>query len=333
VRETIALRVQESSQIGEARRMATAIATRLGFDETIRGRVSIVITELATNLVKHAQNGQLLLQKLERRGILGLEVFAIDTAPGIENLAACLRDGYSTGGTSGNGLGAIQRLSDFFEIHSAPTVGTAILCRFWAQPLPRRDHPIRVGAVCLPKPGEDISGDAWAWNRGDHRSMFLVADGLGHGPFAADASTEAIRVFESHGDRSPKDLIERMHSALRSTRGAAIAIAEINLDTQTIQFVGVGNISASIVTPNRSQSLVSHNGTVGFEMRKLQEYSYPWSSDGVLVMHTDGLRTQWHLDRYPGLAAKHPSLIAGILYRDYHRDRDDVTVVVARQAI
>jgi len=50
----------------------------------------------------------------------------------------------------------------------------------------------------------------------------------------------------------------------------------------------------------------------------------------MLVLHSDGLVSHWSLDAYPGLAARDPSLIAGILYRDFTRGRDDVTVVVAK---
>ena len=75
--------------------------------------------------------------------------------------------------------------------------------------------------------------------------------------------------------------------------------------------------------------MVSYNGTVGHEVRKIREFTYLWPKGGLLVMHSDGLGTQWRLDRYPGLIARHPSLIAGVLYRDFNRGRDDVTVLVA----
>ena len=77
--------------------------------------------------------------------------------------------------------------------------------------------------------------------------------------------------------------------------------------------------------------MVSHNGTVGYIMRKVQSIDYPWTDDSLLLMHSDGLATHWNLGRYPGLCQREPSLIAGVLYRDHKRGRDDVTVVVARQ--
>lgn len=330
---SIALPILESSQAGEARRTALAFAGRLGFNETERGKVALVVTEVANNLVRHAQDGVLLLQALEQNGIAGVEILALDKGPGINNLNECLRDGFSTGGTPGNGLGAIERLSALFDIYSVPSVGTAILSRCWASPLPqvRPQDNLSIGAVCLPKTGEEVSGDTWASVQSDRFHLLLVADGLGHGPLAAQASLEAVRVFRENTHHSPKEIMEAAHAALRSTRGAAIAIAAIDLERQVLHFAGVGNIVGTIIAPAGKSNLVSHNGTVGHEVRKIQEFTYPWSRGGLLVMHSDGLKSQWRLDRYPGLLAKHPSLSAGVLYRDFNRGRDDVTVLVARE--
>jgi anti-sigma regulatory factor (Ser/Thr protein kinase) len=331
--EPVALPILESSQAGEARRIAIALASRLGFNETDRGKVGIVVTEVANNLVQHAIDGKLLLQPLTRNNIEGIEILALDKGPGISNISECLRDGFSTAGTPGTGLGAISRLSAFFDIYSVPTVGTAVLSHLWASTSPTRqpDSKLESGVVCLPISGEEVSGDAWAIDQDSSRSLLLVADGLGHGPQAALASQEAVRIFRANLGRSPKEIIEVMHPALRSTRGAALAIAEVDVERLTVRFAGVGNISGTIFSPEKSNSMVSYNGTVGHEVRKIQEFVYQWPKGGLLVMHSDGLGTQWRLDRYPGLVAKHPSLMAGVLYRDFNRGRDDVTVLVARE--
>ena len=331
--EPVALPILESSQAGEARRIAIALASRLGFNETERGKVGIVVTEVANNLVRHAVDGKLLLQPLTRNNIEGIEILALDKGPGMSNISECLRDGFSTAGTPGTGLGAISRLSAFFDIYSVANVGTACLAQLWASPLPTSlpDSNLESGVVCLPKTGEEVSGDAWAIDQDSGRSLVLVADGLGHGPQAALASREAVRIFRSNLGRSPKEIVEAAHAALRSTRGAALAIAEVDVERLTVRFAGVGNISGTIFSPEKSNSMVSYNGTVGHEVRKIQEFVYQWPKGGLLVMHSDGLATQWRLDRYPGLVAKHPSLIAGVLYRDFNRGRDDVTVLVARE--
>jgi anti-sigma regulatory factor (Ser/Thr protein kinase) len=331
--EAVALPIVESSQAGEARRIAIALASRLGFNETERGKIGIVVTEAANNLVRHAKDGELVLQPLTRNNVEGIEILALDKGPGISNISECLRDGFSTAGTSGTGLGAMSRLSAFFDMYSVPKLGTACLAQLWAnsQPVKQPDIDLESGAVCLPKIGEEISGDAWATAQNSGRTLLLVADGLGHGPQAAQASREAVRIFRANLGKSPKELVEAAHTALRSTRGAALAIAEVDFEQLSVRFAGVGNISGTILAQEKTNSLVSYNGTVGHEVRKIQEFVYPWPKGGLLVMHSDGLGTQWRLDRYPGLVAKHPSLLAGVLYRDFNRGRDDVTVLVVRE--
>lgn len=109
-----------------------------------------------------------------------------------------------------------------------------------------------------------------------------------------------------------------------------MAIAEIKLDTREIRYVGVGNITGQIFSGDESHSMVSHNGTAGGEVRKIVEFSYPYPPGALLVLYSDGLTTHWKLADYPGLAQKHSPLIAGVLFRDHRRPKDDSTVVVAK---
>ncbi|MBW4494761.1 MAG: SpoIIE family protein phosphatase [Oscillatoria princeps RMCB-10] len=285
----------------------------------------------ASNLVKHATTGELVLQSLHWDGSTGIEILALDRGPGMANVSRCLNDGFSTAGTAGTGLGAIRRLSDVFDIHSSAGTGTALLARLRSRPLSPPAPDLEIGAVCLPKAGEQECGDAWAFSRHQGRNLILVADGLGHGPAAAAASSEAARIFQQSAGLPLEEIAKAAHAALRPTRGAALAIAEVSPNLQAVRFVGVGNIAGAIVTAQGSRSLVSYNGTIGYEITKIKEFVFPWPQNALLVMHSDGLATQWRLDRYAGLAAKHPSLIAGVLYRDFKRGRDDVTVLIARE--
>ncbi len=329
---SIACDITEPSQVGEARRTAAALAERLHFAESEAGKVAIVVTEAATNLLKHAQHGQLVLRPLHAENIHGLEVLALDQGPGLRDVAQCLRDGYSTAGSPGTGLGSMARLSSLFALHTAPGAGTALLARFWAEPRAkvREEGPLQVAAVCLPKRGEQLCGDAWAIVQQPGRALIVVADGLGHGPQAAQAAQVAVRIFTDHAQQSPTEILQAAHAALRSTRGAAMAVVEVLPALGLVRFAGIGNIAGTIQDGGESRSLASHNGTVGFEMRKVHQFDYPWPAGALLVLHSDGLQSQWRLDRYPGLARKHPALVAGVLYRDFQRGRDDVTVLAAR---
>ena len=160
----IALAIDDATMAGEARRAATALAGRLGFDETERGKVAIVVTEAATNLSKHAKGGEIVIQGLESGTIGGVDILSLDRGPGMEDVDRCRTDGYSRAGSPGAGLGAMARLSALFDIHSLPGVGTAALARLWAEPRPERRRPfsLEFGAASIPVAGEEVCGDSWA---------------------------------------------------------------------------------------------------------------------------------------------------------------------------
>jgi len=324
--------IRESTQVAAARRGGNAMSAALGFDEIQSGRLALIITEVATNILKHAQEGQIFLRGLEEDGMAGVEVLAMDSGPGMSNFSASQADGVSTAGTAGNGLGAMQRLSSDFDVFTVAGKGTAIYMTMW------RDtgfHPraaMQLGVVGLPMPGEDVSGDDWAVHRDGQQLTMMVADGLGHGPEAHRASTSATALLPSHPGQGPVRVLDAAHAALRPTRGAAVAVATVSLATGQLQFAGAGNIAATLYPPDGPRrQLMSHNGIVGHNMRPMQPLTMPWSEDSFLVMHSDGLATQWDLGQYPGLVYRHPALIASVLYRDFFRKRDDVTVLVVRQ--
>ncbi len=330
-----AFTIADQSQPGHARRAGSELAARLGFDPTEAGRVELAVTELATNLLRHAGEGEVLLRPLEEAGSRGLEVLALDRGPGIPNVAESLRDGYSTGGTPGTGLGAVRRLSARFDIYSVTRQGTAVLAQFWGGQIPeaRSGRRLDVGAVCLPRAGEAVSGDDWVAERSGAHDVIAVVDGLGHGPLAAEASCTATRLVSQHAGAGPRSSVTAVHAGLRSTRGGAVAVAAVDLGRNLVRFCGLGNVGAAVVAGDRIRRLVSHDGTAGHTAARIDEFTYPWWPGGLLILHSDGLASHWDLDRYPGLSRRHPSLVAGVLYRDFTRKRDDVTVVVARESV
>src|ERR1700689_4557822 len=121
--------VSGQSDIGECRRNAKRLADGFQFDEVSTGRIAIVATELATNIVRHAGSGELLMQVVDDGIAPELEVLAVDQGPGMRDLDACMRDGYSTGGTAGQGLGAVSRLADTFDAYTVEGKGTVVLAR------------------------------------------------------------------------------------------------------------------------------------------------------------------------------------------------------------
>ena len=333
VTQQASISMTDNSRISEARGAAVRAAQNAGLDEQQCGRVGIVATELASNLTKHALKGEFLIGVTEWNGLPTVEMFALDQGPGITNLTECLRDGFSTAGSPGTGLGAVARLSSTFDMYTQPGKGTALLASVQGtngNGKATRPPSMEVGAVWLAKPGEEISGDGYAVHHQRDRSLYVVVDGLGHGPDAAAVARESLDVFRERVTLNPAAIVELMHRALRSTRGGAVAVAEIDLCQKVVRFAGVGNISGVIVGPDGPRHLVSGNGIIGHDVRHIREFSYPWVKNGILVMHSDGLGTKWDLHSYGGLLARSPGIIAGVLYRDFARHRDDLAVLVAR---
>ncbi|MPZ76274.1 MAG: SpoIIE family protein phosphatase [Deltaproteobacteria bacterium] len=333
-----AFEISEASHTAEVRRFAAQLAKGAGFSESAAGSVAIATTELSTNLLKHASGGKIVVRPLadhSARGVefaRGVELLSLDRGAGIGNFTQCLRDGYSTAGSAGTGLGAIARLASELDVQTAPGKGTAVMARFWAGKLGGAPtDQIEVGAVCMPMPGEERCGDGWGYEPLADRCIFVLVDGLGHGLGAAEAAEQAVASVREHRTKAPAVIIEYAHDALRGTRGAAIAVAEVNFTQQVLRYCGIGNISATIVTGSGLRHLVSYNGIAGHAVRKISEFTYPWTADSLLIMHSDGLMSRWDLQAYPGLMQRHPSVIAGVLYRDFVRDRDDVTVLAAKE--
>jgi hypothetical protein len=290
------------------------------------------VTELSTNIVKHAAEGMILLGADDYRPQRVIAV-ALDTAGGIANVPTAMRDGFSTAGSPGTGLGAIARASTKFDLYSTPGRGTAIVCCIEdeapAAP-PAARVRMAVAGICVPIRHERVSGDAWGgWATNETLTVF-VADGLGHGEAASVASAAGVRAFLERPEGSLDEILQNAHGPLRSGRGAAVGVTRLYTTDGRAEFAGVGNIGAAIVTDDVTRRLVSLNGIVGHEMRKTQTFSYPWKPESTLIMQSDGVSLNSNMAAYPGLQQHDPVMIAAVIFRDGRRTTDDATVVVAK---
>ena len=326
------IEIAEASQAGEARRRAVEYAEDLQIEESMRGEIALATTEIATNLVKHAGKGHILLQRVPHDGHPGLRVMGVDKGPGISDVPRALSDGHSTAGSMGSGLGIVRRVSTEFDLYSNPGSGTIVSAEFVPAASKKiiSNSPLKIGVVSEPIAGEDECGDGWGTRVMADSVTCMVVDGLGHGVLAAEAAREAERILATTKETSPSNVLHDIHDALKKTRGAAAAIARIDLAKRLITFAGVGNISATVIGTGARRGLASHNGTLGHHMGRSQEFTAPWNHDNILIMHSDGLSTRWDLDSYPGIRSKDPGMIAAVLHRDFSRLRDDATVLVAK---
>jgi anti-sigma regulatory factor (Ser/Thr protein kinase) len=324
--------ILHASDVSAARRAGTRLADELGFDEVQTGRLAIVITEAGTNILKHAGEGALYIMRARSGASTpGIDVLAVDNGPGIEDLATSLQDGISTAGTSGTGLGALRRQSDEFDVWSMRGQGAAFFMRLWRGTTPPEPCAMEVGALCVPMAGEEACGDGWAVSCGPEGATLLGVDGLGHGPEAAKAADAAVHALERRPTATPSEVLHAAHEALRITRGAAQSVARIDYSSGQVRFAGIGNVNCVVHDGVARRALVSHNGIVGANMRKVQEFTADYPPGALCILHSDGVQTHWDLADYPGLHTRAPALVAGILMRDFIRGRDDAMVLVGRR--
>jgi anti-sigma regulatory factor (Ser/Thr protein kinase) len=328
--------ISDASSVGEARRRVRQFSEEVSLNESDSEKAAIIAVELATNLVRYTKGGEILLGSGSNGLKRWVDIMSVDRGPGMHDSARCLQDGHSTGGGCGTGLGAVSRLSTEFDIYSAAPSGTVVFSRVVDEQANGLSPPTFTwGVVARPAPHEDLCGDSWRVAERSGELAIMLADGLGHGPEAARAAEEATAAFDGDPFASTTSIIDRANLRMRGTRGGAVAAARIEAPKRLMKYTGVGNISGYLHSCNgeNGRGLFSHNGTVGHQMRKVQEFEYPCADQSLLVMHSDGLQSRWSLDLYPGLLHRHPAVVAGILYRDFTRGRDDVTVAVVRASL
>lgn len=321
---TQVLRIEDSSQVGHARRTARQLAEQLGFDENDAGRVALVTTELASNVLKHATHGELHLRVLPRTSGCGIEIQTIDRANGFD-LHACLADGFSSAGTHGIGLGAITRQAEVFDAY-ADDRGAVLMARLY--PRSDREADIRYGVSQHSLHDDPACGDTWHLAYSQGRISALVIDGLGHGEEAEQASRAGAQAFARAPFTAPQMLMDDLHRDMLGSRGGAVAFSQFDARNASLAFAGIGNIGACVIGAEKSRGLVSHPGIVGVQYRKARPFDYPQVNEHLLIMYSDGLQSRWNLHDYPGLVHRHPAVVASVLHRDFCRGRDDVTVLV-----
>lgn len=322
--------IGDPSRVGEARRFAALAAAPLGWSDVELGRLALVVTELGTNLLRHASGGQLLIAARPHAG--DVEVIAIDEGPGIADIMQSMQDGYSSGSSPGTGLGAIRRLASDFDLYSSVPHGTVCVARVRKAGLAAapEGQGFDVGAVCLPIYGETVCGDAWGAALDGAQVSALVADGLGHGPEAAKASKAAVDVFDAAPSAELPAMVGHAHQALRGTRGAALCALRVSTAAQTVRCAGAGNVAVRVISGVFDRSMVTQHGTAGLQIRTPEETSMALPQHPLVVIHSDGIGLRWDTRHLLPVLGRDPALVAALLLRHYSRRRDDATVVVLR---
>jgi anti-sigma regulatory factor (Ser/Thr protein kinase) len=347
------MEVTDEAQVGAVRRAVHSFARRVGFTERELAEIDIVVQEIGTNAARYAAGGGWIHFSKTLGAEPGLEIFYWDKGPGIPDIERAVRDGVSSGGSLGAGLGAVRRLMDEFDVYSTTrgevtarlaaaqgrrrtTHGTALLCRKWVEAARLERHHAstarRVGVWSRPRPGETANGDAYFIRRRAGRLLLAAVDGLGHGHGAQEAAHAALEILGAWHGEGLEELFPRAHERLRATRGAVMGACIVDSRHDNFTYAGVGNVEVRVLGAPQPVRPISTNGTLGARLGNVRVWSYPWPEGATVVLTTDGLSANWDISDYPGLLAKSPQLLAGILLRDYGRDSDDATVLIARPA-
>jgi anti-sigma regulatory factor (Ser/Thr protein kinase) len=313
----------------EIKRMAGVV----GFDAKRMGELEIIIAEVTSNIVKHTTNGGELLVKVLNGDNCGMEIIAIDNGPGVSNISRMLEDGVSSTNTLGQGLGAIRRLADEFDIYSIKGWGTVLLARiFKERNAVNKKKNIEAGIIMVAKEGETECGDNYHFFIRGNQLKFAISDGLGHGKNAAIAAKESLLHFTRNIMLPPNEQIKRIHEGIKKTRGAVMNITHIDLTNKQVIYCGVGNIASRVHSAAKYKSCISYNGIVGHSIpTTLNNHVMSWNKHDLLIIHSDGLSSRWDLQKYPSVTLRDRSIIAAVLYKDFYRKTDDVTIAVISQ--
>lgn len=346
----------DPSAAGATRRAAVALAARLGFPETRQHEIGVAVTEATTNLVRHSREGRLLLRAVrwpaaEREPVepvtapliqaFGLQIVTIDSGPGMSDVAAAMRDGTSSAGTLGVGLGALARLSDVLNLHSNPGHGTVLVATFLSDGRPGSsdgrpfagEEPFvtsRVAGLTRPISGETVCGDAYAVRLAGDGVALLLCDGLGHGELAARAANEATRIFREAPDVSqPLEMLGRIHRGISHTRGAAVTVAVLDPAAGVLRMAGVGNVNGVILSESGRSALTGRPGIAGHQARGMAETRHPLPPGSLVILHSDGVSPRFDLSAHPGVTSHGALVVAATVLRDAALRRDDASVLVA----
>jgi len=318
--------VVDEGAVGAVRRAATALGGELVLPAERVADLAIVATELVSNVHRHGTGGTVHLRSLRSGDLVGVELVGVDSGPGMSDVAASARDGHSTAGTLGIGMGAISRLANRLDTYSMVGSGTVVAAEVWGHPPPEN---LPGAGLVRPIAGEASSGDGYALRLVDGRAQAMLCDALGHGQLAAATAQTLTGIFRDAPAGRPAAVLDHLHRHAGHTRGAVVAVVEFDRSAGTLLCASLGNIAGWVIGQSGRRGIAAQPGFVGDRQRRtIREYEYPTEPGDLLVLHTDGLTDKWDLANYPGLVGRSPVVIAATLLRDAGVRRDDAGVLV-----
>jgi anti-sigma regulatory factor (Ser/Thr protein kinase) len=325
-------RADERSYFALIKKDIQKMAAHAGFGEVRGGKVDIIISEVTSNLYKHAHGGEILAGLGKEGSREYIEIVCLDDGPGIGDLNRVLADGYSSASTLGHGLGAIRRLSDLFDMYSIKAWGSVIVSRVYKdEPDGNFKRKYDFEALNVPKPPESVSGDGYCVKEMEDGFRVLVADGLGHGDPAHGAVLKACEAFQQCEEESATETVRRIHEQIRKTRGIVGLVVIYHAPTRTWRLVGVGNISVKWMGRSQGRSYHSYNGIIGHNIPgSLSDLVLSQEEFTQFIACSDGIKSRWDLAKFPTILKHHGTIIASAIYKEFARRTDDISVIVCK---
>jgi anti-sigma regulatory factor (Ser/Thr protein kinase) len=328
-------RIEERSYVSYIKREIHTEASHCHFSETRVGEIDIIVSEVCSNLIKHAGGGDVLyrisdVSEQESR----FEIVCIDKGPGMADVPKMMKDGTSTTKTLGHGLGAIERLSTFSQVYSIPGWGTIVYALVSTE---EKKYAAKNGleldfrTLSVNKPRETVCGDGYRVKRTGQEVQIFFGDGLGHGEHAKEAVDRAGNFFMGYEERDPVSILRMIHEHVRRTRGLVGTVAIGDLKTNEWRICGVGNILTRLYSGVTYKNYMSYNGALGLNVpNSMKESIYRIEKNQHLIMCSDGIRSRWDLNKYPSIFKYDCTLLAAALYSDFNRGNDDSSILVAK---
>lgn len=328
----ISFRADDRSYFAILKKEIHKQAVDSGYSQNKIAQIDIIVSELTSNLHKHASGGEFLFANFKDDSKEYMEFIAIDNGPGIVDLPRMVQDGASTTNTLGQGLGSIRRLSDTFDIYSQKDWGTIAMSRVFKESDKLLKVPnFDIRSIVVNKPGETVSGDGTYYKVTKDYLKILVGDGLGHGPDANKAVNEAVKAFKVCPFHTPVEILQFLHTAILKTRGIVGAVLIYSFAEKTWSIAGIGNIACKIMNGLSYKNIMSYNGIIGHNIPNRMDNQIFYESDYFqFIACSDGMKSRWEAAKYPSINKCDLTILAAAIYKDYARKTDDMSVVVGK---
>ena len=323
--------ILDEASVSLAREYVRAVGAGLPFGAGAVENMALVASELAHNVLMHAQRGSFAIRRVDRGGVEGIEIVVDDKGDGLGDPARAFEGRRSTAGGLGGGLPAVRRIVDELDLDTRLFEGTSIRARKFVTPPPFRTETAVLGRMCQ---GEEVSGDDAVVSHLAAGTDVVVVDGLGHGPLAREASSACISEARRLAGCDPAAILSACDEALRERpRGAVLSIARIDRVAGEVEYLGLGDVNAHIYRPHeqfRFDSLPGIVGAAGRHSRRRVTAHQRLGLGDIVVVFTDGLMRRMDIRDEFALLREHPAVIAQHLMENFARGNDDALIVVSK---